>query len=152
MTSEQFYYRDGREICLGDYVICNGCLGYIERVWTPNSRGTILNGLPRGSFMIRFFDKSVPTVMEFDHPDVLDLAHAEFGLELKRRATRWFHIRYFWGQCKIFLPCFLRPKVWEFSWWECTWYHFKNTILALFELFQAIVFGAGKNVRQLVEM
>lgn len=154
MTNNNFpyYYRTGQEICLGDYVFQCGHYGYIERIWEPNSHGAIQAEMPGGAFMVYAINTGGLTVMEFDHPDVLGSEHADCGLEFKSRATLWFHVHYSWRHFKYVASAFYRTRIMSSAWRGYTYFHFKEFLMTLVELLQAIVFGPGKNVRQMAEM
>ena len=116
-----YYYRDGHEIFYGDWVERDHRKGYIQEVFAPDSPSAIFNDMPRGGFVIYFFDDHIETVLEFDHPDVLDPGHVDCGLTFKCRATIWFHIHYFWRQVKFWLSIrrikwYIRRRCCAFMW------------------------------------
>ena len=156
MTSNCFtyYYKDGNEICLGDYVIENGHYGYIERIWEPNSPGAVRHEIPRGGFTISFVDSKIPTIMEFDSLFVLCPEHS--SLELIHRATRHYHVRYSWMWFREFRSAHSswhrkRRRLEDVQLQLYVYHCFLEYILSLGELLQATAFGPGNSVRQLCE-
>lgn len=145
-----YYYRDGQEIFLGDMVELNHQLGYIERIWGPNTVNAVAFGIPRGGFMV-YESNGNFLVMEFDYFDVLDPGHIDCGLNFVRRADYWFHFRFFLRYSIRFIGSFARLKLWKKSWWEYTTFDFIRMSLSLHELIQSFIFGPGKNVRQMID-
>ncbi|MDR2763310.1 MAG: hypothetical protein LBB88_11960 [Planctomycetaceae bacterium] len=148
-----FYYLDGTEICLGDTVIYENRIFRIERIFEPNSKGAIIHDIPEGCIILygkynQFQDQFM--AISFDHPDILDPNHQNYIIRFYKRATLWYHIDYSWWHLKKFVNATFPIEIWEVTWRECWYFHFKYFMLSLCELFQAIIFGPGKNVRQLI--
>jgi hypothetical protein len=159
MTDSNFpyFYRDGNEICLGDYIMFRGGdHGFIERIWEPNSHAAKIWENPQGCFMVYCIGTKKCTTFGSDSPDVVGLEHAHCGLELIHRATLHYHTRYSWRLYREFTSKLTRQRMnrkrlQSHSWRGYIRYHFKEYILSLFEMMQAIVCGPGKNVRQLCQ-